>query len=188
MIDGECAIPGAIVDPWRIIVTAAAAISVARSTFRLHMGTPPVGVGPLHPTYPLAGSSTASRSRGTRSAFADMARRTLPLAGYFDDPEAEPDEEAPEELPLAPLEEPEPPEDAEALQSAPLASLPLMQVPAFAGLRLADERGEGVAGVAGAAGEADVVLARLPEGVVLFADVVVSAVDGLIEEDVVLPE
>src|SRR5436190_9319237 len=168
MIDGEWAIPGAIVDPWRIIVTAAAAISVARSSFRLHMGTPPVGVGPLHPTYPLAGSSTASRSRGAWSAFADMARRTLPLAGYFDDPEAEPDEEAPEELPLAPLEEPEPPEDAEALQSAPLASLPLMQVPAFAGLRLADERGEGVAGVAGAAGEADVVLARLPEGVVLF--------------------
>jgi hypothetical protein len=64
----------------------------------------------------------------------------------------------------------------------------LMQVPAFAGLRLAEERGEGVAGVAGEAGEADVLLARLPDGVVLFADVVVSAVDGLIEEDVVLPE
>ena len=185
MIDGAWAIPGAMVDPWRIIVTAAAAISVARSNFRLHMGAPPVGVGPWHPTYPLAGPSTASRSRGTRSALADNARRTWPLAGYFDDPEAEPDDEAPEELPLAPL----PPEDAEALQSAPFASLPLMQVPVFAGLRRAEERGEGVAGEAG---EADVVeallLARLPDGVVLFADAVVSAIDGLIEEDVVLPE
>jgi len=188
MIDGAWATPGAIVDPWRIIVTAAAAISVARSTFRLHMGTPPVGVGPLHPTYPLAGPPTASRSRGTRSACADKARRTWPIAGYFGEPEAEPDEEAPEELPLAPLEEPEPPEAADALQSAPFASLPLMQVPAFAGLRLAEDRGEGVAGVAGEAGEADVLLARLPDGVVLFADVVVSAVDGLIEEEVVLPQ
>jgi len=184
MVDGVWAIPGAMVDPCRIIVTAAAAISVARSSFRLHMGTPPAGVGPLRPTYPLAGSSTASRSRGTRSALADNARRTWPLGGYFDDPEAEPDDEAPDELPLAPL----PPEDAEALQSAPFASLPLMQVPALAGLRRAEERGEGVAGVAGEAGEAEVVLARLPDGVVLFADVVVSAVDGLIDEDVVLPE
>jgi hypothetical protein len=63
-----------------------------------------------------------------------------------------------------------------------------MQVPALAGLRRAEERGEGVAGVAGAAGEAEVVLARLPGGVVLLADVVVSAVGGLIDEDVVLPE
>jgi len=50
---------------------------------------------------------------------ADNARRTWPLGGYFDDPEAEPDDEAPDELPLAPL----PRKDAEALQSAPFASL-----------------------------------------------------------------